>query len=218
MTNYAEEIKLNPLGSAKKDKLFYELVKIMDMSYIDSIDTKEGLYQYIADEFKFTYEVLKAKDIEPDTTDHKDNEEELCLCGTSIKYHYIIKNNDTQLKCWVGSDCINNFFGQDIKDEVKKYHAEEKWGSSICLWCENELTNRKLKCQREHNCCDETCYELYLSDPKRYKMEYGKHIGKIYNDVINTKDGRAYLKWIYDNNKLTKYDKLWWNLRKSFAP
>jgi hypothetical protein len=49
-------------------------------------------------------------------------------------------------------------------------------------------------------------------------MEYGKHIGKIYNDVINTKDGRAYLKWIYDNNKLTKYDKLWWNLRKSFAP
>ena len=216
MTNYIEEIKLKQLGNTKKDKLFYELAKIMDFSYVDSINDINDLYKYMSGEFIFMNLILVVKDIELDTTDHKDNEEEFCLCGTHIKYHYIIKNDDTKLKCWVGSECIYNFLGETINDEVKKYKAEEKWGASKCLFCEDELTNRKLKHQRKFNCCDDTCYELHINNPEKYIMKEGKYIDKNLSYVINDKDGKKYLKWIYENNKFKRYPILWYNLKKIF--
>jgi hypothetical protein len=179
--NLVNEIINKPLGNGKSAILFHQLIKLMDISTITKqfID-KEDLYSYINNEFEFT---AKLEPPTPEETNHNDNKENYCLCTTKIIHHYQIINTKTNKKCWIGSECINNFLPAS-KKTLKNSIAKEKYGSLYCLNCGIELTNRKLKCQQQ-NLCNKFCLEKYnLNQYKNTKEKTKEKTEYITNDKI----------------------------------
>jgi hypothetical protein len=184
--NLVNEIMNKPLGNGKSDFLFHQLIKLMDTSsitkqFIDVVD----LYSYINNEFVFT---IKLEPPTPEETNHNDNEENYCLCRTKIIHHYQIINIKTNKKCWVGSECINNFLPLS-KKLLKNSTDKEKYGSLYCLNCGIELTNRKLKCQQQ-NLCNKFCLEIYNFNQYKKTKEKTEYITndkiiKTCNSLIN---------------------------------
>jgi hypothetical protein len=169
--NLVNEIINKPLGNGKSAMLFHQLIKLMDISTITKqfID-EEDLYSYINNEFLFTN---KLEPPTPEETNHNNNKKNYCLCTTKIIHHYQIINIKTNKKCWIGSECINNFLPIS-KKALKNSTDKEKYGSLHCLNCGIELTNRKLKCQQQ-NLCNKFCLEKY-KNTKENTNEFPKQL------------------------------------------
>ena len=218
MTDLLEDIWQQPLGNTKFDLLFHRLTHLMDFDTLkqsigsNCID-KLQLYAYMGNRFSLIKKVYSPLINE---TDHKDNVKNECLCNTHIIHHYQIVNDDTGFKCWVGSECIN-YFGNKLKNELHDLKVNEKYGSVNCLYCEDRLENRKLKIQRDANCCDDICYSLYCKKPDNYKLPKGtKFEGSNFSLVMSSNSGKSYLKWIYEKKYLRKHTILWELLEQQF--
>jgi len=178
--NLVNEIINKPLSNGKNALLFHKLIKLMDISSITKqFINEEDLYAYINNEFVFT---TKLEPPTPEDTNHNDNEENYCLCRTKILHHHQIINIKTNKKCWIGSECINNFL-PIAKETLKNSIDKEKYGSLYCLNCGSLLTNRRLKCQQQ-NLCDKFCLEKYNLNQYKKTKEKPKYIPN--DEIIKT--------------------------------
>lgn len=148
--------------------------------------------------------------------DHPLSFPEQCLCTkTGIRYHYEIKNIKTNKTCWVGSTCIERFFGH-LKDDAHKKLVEFE-GNVVCCICNKKLSDtivenlRDREIKKQHmnhkSCWKRNGYKRSESVQLPETLICGKYKGKSFNYVLNADPD--YCEWVVNlpepSDKLQKF-------------
>lgn len=132
---------------------------------------------------------------------YEDNpfEGELCCCTHPIKNLYYIENIKHKQAWLVGSECVKKV-SSTLYEQTRKYKikTQRKREGKICGFCEEPLVDLRKKYQKI-GYCDYRCYKK-----SQYKINFGKHKGKILNEFVYTKNGFNYVQWV---KKVLKDDK-----------
>ena len=204
-----------PINNTKPEILFFEILKISH------------------DEGKLTQEILNNKDLyenfkisiynQFDLGEIYEDEEVLenvthplqykcypefgkCLCSQcNLRYHCVVENRLTGKSAWVGSKCITKFLTHLKEDMTKKIKILENYKQgNICNYCEETLTDLRLKHQK-NGFCDSICYRKY-----HYKIPFGKFKNINMIEFLASERGSSYRKWIEktildDSNAFSQY-------------
>lgn len=138
--------RLNKLSEEYEDisELWNQWLPVADVINIDDEeDHKEQLEDWITHNFH-----------KEDKTKHF-----ICLCSHyPIKVHYLLRNNDTNERCIVGSCCINKFAPEHVRQQGKIIQGTKK-GHRYCKLCSRKLPSSLPHWKSFHD----KCYKRHLN-------------------------------------------------------
>lgn len=189
-----------PVSKKNSDILFFRLLEI---SYDDKLLTKKILNckvwykdykQSIFKQFTkidMTNRYKEAYNLIDHPIQIKGDTYGQCLCSKcGIKSYFIIENEYTNKKCWVGSTCIVKFFPhlENVKNELLRRIKNKELGN-ICLYCNQVLVSMRKKINREFYC------NIYCKAKMEYIVPFGKFKNKCLVEVMCTPEGQSYIEW-----------------------
>lgn len=132
-------------------------------------------------------------DLEDDTEGH------ICICTHPICGLYYITHKPTQMSFQVGSQCVKKC-GEVLAEKMKLSIVKTRnfLRGNICIYCEDPLTDLRLKHQKKFF-CNSRCYHKM-----KYTIPFGTHKSKVLVEFMCTLRGENWIKWI---NEIRANDK-----------